>query len=167
MQHSTLCFPSPSYEMLVYRTSQHPKVPSQSPQTFSKALRACWALDQLLQDEMLQPPHCAPQLVVAHCSTSGAKSGRRVWMIFGRGWRGLSSWSLSSGAELSPCSSSQTWTTTLGVVGVAVWSSYFSPGNHKQKNCAFICLILSHLYRDNYIIHLLKCNDVVLSFYTE
>lgn len=68
----------------------------------------------------------------AHCSILGVKSGRRVWTILGRGGRGLSSWSLSSGAELLsppplPCSSSHTCTTTLGVVGVAVWSSYFSP----------------------------------------
>ena len=54
-------------------------------------------------------------------------------MILGRWGRGLSSWSLSSGAELSPRSSSQTWTTTLGVVGVAVWSSYLSPGNRTEK----------------------------------
>lgn len=77
----------------------------------------------------MYPP--LPELFVAHCLTVGVQSGRRVWMILGRGT--LSSWSLSSRAELSPCSSSQTWTTTLGVVEVAVWSSYFSPGNHTQN----------------------------------
>lgn len=71
MQHLMLCFLTPSYEMLIYRTLQHPWVHSQSPQTFSNALRACLALGQWLQDEMWQPPHCARRFVVIHCSILG------------------------------------------------------------------------------------------------
>lgn len=71
MQHVMLCFLTPSYEILLYRTLLHPWVHSQSPQTFSNALRACLALGQWLQDEMWQPPHCARCFVVIHCSILG------------------------------------------------------------------------------------------------
>lgn len=71
MQHVMLCFLTPSYEILLYRTLLHPWVHSQSPQTFSSALRAYLALGQWLQDEMWQPSHCARCFVVIHCSILG------------------------------------------------------------------------------------------------
>lgn len=52
MQHLTLCFLTPSYEMLIYRKLLPPQVHFQSPQTFSKALRAYLALGQWLQDKL-------------------------------------------------------------------------------------------------------------------
>lgn len=71
MQHLTLCFLTPSYEMLIYRKFLPPQVHFQSPQTFSKALRAYLALGQWLQDKLWQPPHCVPCFVIIHCSILG------------------------------------------------------------------------------------------------
>lgn len=71
MQHLTLCFLSPAYEMLIYRKLLHPRVHFQSPQTFSKDLRAYLALGQWLQDKLRQPPHCVPCFVNIHCSILG------------------------------------------------------------------------------------------------
>lgn len=106
-------------------TSQHPQIASQNPQTTSEYFVV----------KRFRLPRSVASLFPVHCSTPGVKSGRRVWTIFAREERGFSSWSLSSGGELSPVtrSSSHTWMTTLGVVGVAVCSSYVSPKGHTEK----------------------------------
>lgn len=62
---------SPSYEMLVYRTSQHPQVPSQSPQTFSKSSESVLSSWPITSGWNVTAVTLRPLLVVAHCSTPG------------------------------------------------------------------------------------------------
>lgn len=66
----------------------------------------------------------------AHWVTEELYSGRRVWMILGRGCLKLS---ISSSAPELSWSLSHTCTTTLGVVGVPECSSYFSPRGINKK----------------------------------
>lgn len=111
-------------ERMYYMSQQHPPRARLSLTSERQMWETCFVEDVR-----------APPLSAAHCMTPGVMSGRRVWMILGRGGRLLLLVlpSVSSSPPELSCSFSHTWTTTLGVVGVPVCSSYFSPNLELER----------------------------------